>query len=154
MEAKGDERFNPNAPYAPAATIAFAAYSACCGEAADDAARNAAASIAYVAGPYGQAAWSAALASEEEAQCRLLRDLFGSPFRRAVADPAWLAWNEGAIGHIARTIYEERRFHDLSILADALEEAGCNDPDILAHCRGPGEHTRGCWVLDLLLGRT
>jgi hypothetical protein len=54
---------------------------------------------------------------------------------------------------LAQTIYLERRFVDLPILADALEEAGCNDPEILAHCRAAGPHFRGCWVIDLLLGR-
>jgi hypothetical protein len=54
---------------------------------------------------------------------------------------------------MARTIYEERRFEDLPILADALEEAGCENEIILWHCRELGEHARGCWVLDAILGR-
>jgi hypothetical protein len=54
---------------------------------------------------------------------------------------------------LAKSIYEDRAFDRLPILADALEESGCHDPDILAHCRQPGEHVRGCWVVDLLLGR-
>jgi hypothetical protein len=54
---------------------------------------------------------------------------------------------------MAQAIYNDRRFSDLPILADALEEAGCTDPDILTHCRGPGPHVRGCWVIDLLLGK-
>jgi hypothetical protein len=52
----------------------------------------------------------------------------------------------------AAEIYETQRFHEMPILADALEDAGCDDPDILSHCREPGAHARGCWVLDLLLG--
>jgi hypothetical protein len=84
---------------------------------------------------------------------RLLRDLFGNPFRPAALDPAWLAWNGGAVRKMAESIYEERRFADLPVLADALEDAGCADAAVLAHCRGPGEHVRGCWVVDLLLGK-
>jgi hypothetical protein len=54
---------------------------------------------------------------------------------------------------MARTIYEDRRFEFLPFLADALEEAGCTDASILNHCREPGEHVRGCWLLDLILGK-
>ena len=78
-------------------------------------------------------------------QCAMLRDIFGNPFRTAPAlDPAWLHWNDGTAVAIAQAIYEERRFEDLAILADALEEAGCTSGDILEHCRGPGPHVRGC----------
>jgi hypothetical protein len=68
-------------------------------------------------------------------------------------DFAWLLWSHGTIPAIARRIYDERAFHDLPILADALEDAGCTDADILTHCRQPGEHVRGCWVVDLILGQ-
>jgi hypothetical protein len=54
---------------------------------------------------------------------------------------------------MAQVIYDERKFEDLPFLADALEEAGCDNADILNHCRGPGPHVRGCWVVDLLLGK-
>jgi hypothetical protein len=84
----------------------------------------------------------------------LVRDVFGSPFAPASAvAPAWLTWNDGAVGKLARAIYDGRAFDRLPILADALEEAGCHDERILAHCRGPGPHVRGCWVIDRLLGR-
>jgi hypothetical protein len=84
----------------------------------------------------------------------LLRDVVGNPFRPApVADPRWLAWNDGTVAKLAAAIYEERRWADLPILADALEDAGCSNAAVLAHCRGPGEHVRGCWVVDLLLGK-
>jgi hypothetical protein len=53
----------------------------------------------------------------------------------------------------AQLIYEERRFADLPSLADAIEEAGCDNADVLAHCRAGSEHVRGCWVVDLLLGK-
>jgi hypothetical protein len=78
--------------------------------------------------------------------------LFGNPFRPAALDPAWLAWNDGSVRKMAEAIYEEGRFGDLPILADAPEDAGCADADVLAHCRAPGEHVRGCWVVDLLAG--
>jgi ATP-dependent Clp protease ATP-binding subunit ClpA len=68
-------------------------------------------------------------------------------------DPAWLSWNGGTVAKIARVIDEEDRWDDLPILADALEEAGCTNEDILSHCRQPGKHTHGCWVLDLLLSQ-
>jgi hypothetical protein len=83
----------------------------------------------------------------------LLREVVGNPFRPVALDPAWLAWNHGTVPAIARRVYEERAFHDLPILADALEDAGCTEADILAHCRQPGEHVRGCWVVDLILRR-
>jgi hypothetical protein len=84
----------------------------------------------------------------------LMRDIFGpTPFRPVTVDPCWLTWNGGTVPNLAQVIYDERRFQDLPVLADALEEAGCDNADILAHCRQPGEHVRGCWVVDLLLGR-
>jgi hypothetical protein len=55
---------------------------------------------------------------------------------------------------LAQAIYDDRAFDRLPILADALEDAGCHDAGILAHCRGPGPHVKGCWVVDLLLGKT
>jgi hypothetical protein len=54
---------------------------------------------------------------------------------------------------MAQAIYNERGFDRLPILGDALEDAGCTDRDILDHCRGPGPHVRGCWAVDLLLGK-
>jgi hypothetical protein len=83
----------------------------------------------------------------------LLRDIFGNPFRSVVIDPAWLQWHDGGVVQIAQTIYDDRRFESLPILADALEEAGCMEADILAHCRESGNHVRGCWLLDRLLYR-
>jgi hypothetical protein len=91
--------------------------------------------------------------AEGAAQCVLLRDIFGSPFRPEAVDSFWMTWNGGTIPKLAQTIYDVRRFQDLPILADALEEAGCTNADILDHCRLPGEHVLGCWVIDLLLGK-
>jgi hypothetical protein len=89
----------------------------------------------------------------ERIQADLLREVVGNPFRRVIINSAWLAWNDGTVRRIAQTIYDERAFERMSILADALEDAGCDNADILAHCRGDGEHVRGCWVVDLLLGK-
>jgi hypothetical protein len=90
---------------------------------------------------------------ERTEQARLLREVFGNPFRRVAIDPAWLSWGGGTVARLAQAVYEEHAFDRLSVLADALEDAGCADEQILAHCRGPGPHTRGCWALDLLLGK-
>jgi hypothetical protein len=83
----------------------------------------------------------------------LLRDLVGNPFRRPTVDPAWRAWGGGTVPKLAQAIYDQRAFDRLPVLADALEDAGCADPELLGHLRGPGPHARGCWALDLLLGK-
>ncbi len=82
---------------------------------------------------------------------RLFRDLFGPiPFRPVALKPAW---RTATVTGLARAIYEDRAFDRLPILGDALEEAGCTHADILRHCRFGGEHVRGCWVVDLVLGK-
>jgi hypothetical protein len=86
------------------------------------------------------------------AQCRLLRDIVGNPFRAAVLDPSWLTWGDGASVSLARAIYQRHDFRDLPVLADALEDAGCTEEGLLNHCRDGGAHVRGCWAVDLLLG--
>jgi hypothetical protein len=86
-------------------------------------------------------------------QAALLRDVVGNPFRPVKLRPALLKWNGGTIPKLAQAIDEGRTFADLPVLADALEEAGCGDESVLAHCRGAGPHVRGCWVIDLILGR-
>ena len=81
----------------------------------------------------------------------LLREAFGNPFRPATFDPAWRTSDVLAL---ARGIYAERAFDRMPILADALQDAGCNNDDILAHCRDTSlAHVRGCWVVDLVLGK-
>jgi hypothetical protein len=86
---------------------------------------------------------------------RLIRDIFGlTPFRPVAISPDWLTWNDAMIPKLAQAIYEEQAFDHLPILADALEEAGCTDADILGHLRGPGPHVRGCWPVDLCLGKS
>jgi hypothetical protein len=88
---------------------------------------------------------------ERCAQASILRCTFGAlPFRPITLDSAWLTSN---VVSLANTLYEERAFERLPILADALEDAGCDNADILNHCREPGVHVRGCWVVDLVLGR-
>lgn len=95
----------------------------------------------------------AAAAAEEEFQCHLLRDIVGDPFAPAEFDPAWHLWDGGTVKRLAQTVYDERRFADLPYLADALEDAGCADARVLEHCRSGGEHVRGCWAVDLTLGK-
>jgi hypothetical protein len=94
-----------------------------------------------------------ATGAEKDIQAELIRCIFGNPFRPATVDPSWLTWNAGMVVQLAEIIYTEQRFGDLPVLADALEEAGCANDDILNHCHTPGEHVRGCWVVDLLLGK-
>jgi hypothetical protein len=81
----------------------------------------------------------------------LLRDVFGNPFRPITVNPSWLAWKDSTVVRLAQAIYDDRAFHNLPVLADTLEHAGCHDADILNHCRGPGPHVLGCWLLDVLL---
>jgi hypothetical protein len=83
-----------------------------------------------------------------------LREIFGSPFRKPALDPAWLGWNGGTVEKLARGIAEAQAFEQMPILGDALEDAGCTDPAILEHCRRPGRHLHGCWVVDLLTGKS
>lgn len=82
-------------------------------------------------------------------RARLLRDVF-TPFHPTAFDASW---RTEAVIALARGVYEDRAFDRLPVLADALEDAGCADADILAHCRGDGPHVRGCWVVDLVLGK-
>jgi hypothetical protein len=88
---------------------------------------------------------------EEAAQAELLRDIFGNPFRPVSLDPAWLTSDVLAL---ARGIYDERSFDRMPILADALQDAGCDSDDVLSHCRDTSlTHVRGCWAVDALLGK-
>jgi hypothetical protein len=98
-------------------------------------------------------------------RCALLRDIFGNPFRPHCIEPApedgWitldtdiLRWNDGTVPRMARRIYEERDWRDLPVLHDALLDAGADDEALLEHCRNGGPHARGCFVLDLILGKS
>jgi hypothetical protein len=106
-----------------------------------------------------------ALAAADPAGCRLvaatgrevvpvaaalLRDTFGDRFRPVAFSPEWRT--DTALS-LVRQIYDSRDFGAMPILADALQDAGCDNGNILNHCRGPGPHVRGCWVLDLVLGK-
>jgi hypothetical protein len=90
---------------------------------------------------------------ENAAQGVLLRDIFGNPFRAISLGPAILHRNSRTISKLAEAIYHERAFDRLPILANALEEAECLDDKVLSHCRQPNLHVRGCWVVDLVLGK-
>ena len=81
---------------------------------------------------------------------RLVREVFGNPFRPVSIDKAWLTPNAAAL---AQAIYDDHAFDRMPDLAEALENSGCTNTAILDHCRGPGPHVRGCWVIDLLLGK-
>ncbi len=77
-----------------------------------------------------------------------------------VVDPAWLAWHDGAASQLAHAAHDERLLPEgtldparLAVLADALEDGGCADAELLGHLRGPGPHVRGCWAVDLILGK-
>jgi hypothetical protein len=80
----------------------------------------------------------------------LMNDLFGNPFRPVAVEPAWLT---STVVALAEGIYQDRAFDRLPILGDALMDAGCDNSDVLNHCRSDGPHVRGCWVVDLLTGR-
>lgn len=99
--------------------------------------------------------WSAAFASgdtskEYRAQSDLLREVIGNPFRAVVPDPRWLS---STVMLLARSIYEEKAFDRLPILADALQGSDCRNPDVLNHCHSGCLHVSGCWVVDLILGK-
>jgi hypothetical protein len=87
---------------------------------------------------------------ESSRQAGFLREIFGNPFRPVTFSPAWRT--DTAVT-LARQVYKSRDFSAMPILADALQDTGCGDEDILSHCRGDGPHVRGCWVVDLVLGK-
>ena len=134
------------------------------GEAADAAAKAVA---GYAAdGPHAEgipkaiteSTWQAVQALERQHQARLLHCIFGTPFRPITLDSAWLT---PTVRQLAQAAYDERLLPSgelqpdrLAVLADALETAGCSNPQILKHCRGKGPHVRGCCVVDLLLGKS
>jgi hypothetical protein len=120
----------------------------CVAEAAGERARQAVAE-----NPWGAGAWQArraAVAGMRDTQGRLVREVFGNPLR----PPPQLPALPPEVLAFARTMYAGRAFDGMPQLGDALEEAGCADAEVLAHCRGVEGHVRGCWVLDLVLGNT
>jgi hypothetical protein len=128
-------------------------------------------SAAAVAAAAGEAAWAAAWnvvsdargalnanvggsgTAEANQQAFLLRDIIGNPLRSVFPDPSWRHWQDGTLVKLAQALYDDHQFEDMPILGDALEEAGCTSEDILHHCRRPGAHVRGCWVVDLVLSK-
>jgi hypothetical protein len=89
--------------------------------------------------------------SQTAAFTRLLRDIVGNPFRPIAFSPLWRT--DTAVT-LARQMYESRDFAAMPILADAIQDAGCANEDLLTHCRDTAlTHVRGCWVVDLVLGK-
>jgi hypothetical protein len=86
--------------------------------------------------------------------CSVVRDLFGNPFRKPEINPVWLQAADGTVKRLAQAIYEKGAFDRLPILADALEEGGCDDEELIGHCRSPSRHFLGCWATDALRGKT
>jgi hypothetical protein len=84
-------------------------------------------------------------------ECSLIRDIFGNSSHPVVFDPSWRTRN---VRELAQAIYQQRTFERMPILADALEDAGCDVADLLNHCRGEADHVLGCWALDLILGQS
>jgi hypothetical protein len=121
------------------------------------------ATAAVTGQPYGDELDPAipAVAVELKAQANLGLCILGNPFRPITISPAILAWHDSTVVRLAQAAYEERHLPEgtldnsrLAVLADALEEAGCSSEEILGHLRGPGPHVRGCWPLDLCLGKS
>jgi hypothetical protein len=98
----------------------------------------------------GREAFRQRLPEQQRAIADLVRDIFGNPFRPV---PCSASWRTDTALTLARQMYESRDFGAMPILADALQDAGCGNADTLDHCRGPGPHVRGCWVVDLVLGK-
>lgn len=107
----------------------------------------------HAAGPLFNYRYTGLMAEANARACELLREVFATPFRPPVIEPGWIACNHGAVRHIAEQIAVSGHFTDLPILADALEDAGCRDEDLLRHCREERTHVPGCWALDAVLGR-
>jgi hypothetical protein len=105
--------------------------------------------------PAAERASQSAHRAQEAGQASLLRDIFGPPpfGSYGPVDFSVLRWNDGTVVRIARGIYEEGAFERMPVLADALLDAGCDRDDMLEHLRSPGPHVRGCFALELLLGR-
>jgi hypothetical protein len=119
-------------------------------EEAAHAASYAARGLARLAGVDGSEEWQRVLDEEGAAQRELLDDLAGLPDRSVSLDPSW---RTTAAAGLAARMYDGRDFALMPVLADALEDAGCTDEDVLTHCRDDGLHARGCWVVDAVLGK-
>jgi hypothetical protein len=98
--------------------------------------------------------WYAIRGAQYPEFAEVLRDIVGNPNRASALDATCLRWSGGTLPSIARHVYDDGAYCDLPILADALEDAGCTDAELVSHCRRPGGHVRGCWAVDLLLGQS
>ncbi|HEV3263575.1 MAG TPA: hypothetical protein VG013_42460 [Gemmataceae bacterium] len=103
----------------------------------------------YLAGPVGERG----MARDRARQASLLREIIGNPFRPMAVEGRWLSGGDGAALELAQEIYDRHRFSMLGRLASVLRQAGCNNRELVRHCRSPGPHYRGCWALDALLGK-
>jgi hypothetical protein len=138
----------------------YDAYDAACDT--FNAAAHAAANAAYDATDRESAAWGSAEWDGDRRQCDLLRDILGNPFRPLPPiAPSLLQSHDALVVRLAQAAYEQRSLpaglldnSRLAVLADALEEAGCQNEEVLGHLRGQEGHWRGCWVLDSLLGKS
>jgi hypothetical protein len=97
-----------------------------------------------------EAAGQLATLREAAAQANILRDIFGNPFRPVDFSASR---RTDTVVTLARQMYESREFGAMPVLADALQDAECGNEDVLSHCRSGGVHVRGCWVVDLVLGK-
>jgi hypothetical protein len=122
-------------------------------DAANDAAATAAVCLALWAttdwGTFQAVQWTSKLIGRK-APMEVLACVLGIPYRRFAPPESWMTPTAVAL---ARQMYDNRDFTAMPILADALQDAGCGDAEILNHCRGEGVHVRGCWALDLVLGK-
>jgi hypothetical protein len=164
-----DDAYRYRDPASPHDSAAYAAVSVCLKE-ARLAAEFAAVYTGYAVGDHAVRLGGTsqiifrgkheAQTAENIASCSLLREFFGNPFHPVSIPSAVLAWNDSTVVRLAQAAYQERHLPAgtldsgrLAVLADALEEAGCTDADVVGHLRGPGPHVRGCWVVDLCLGK-
>jgi hypothetical protein len=100
-------------------------------------------------------ATNALLRAEEQHLIAIVRDVVGNPFRLSTPLPAAvLAWNDATVRRLAESIYGERAFGKFPVLADGLLDAGCQDEELMRHFRSEGPHAKGCWGVDLVLGRS
>jgi len=110
--------------------------------------------------PWPERLWWGYSVLSDRRRAALVREVFGNPFNRPVVNSTWLSWGDGTVPRLAQDTYDERQLPSgeldtlrLGILADALEDARCTDSQILDHLRGSVPHVRGCWVVDMLLGK-
>lgn len=99
---------------------------------------------------YREASWRPSWDAARRTESGLVREIFGNPFSPVAIDPSWLT---ATVLELARQMYESGDFSPMPMLANALQDAGCDNNDILNHCRSEAVHVRGCWVVDLLLGK-